>query len=141
MDKLRVQLQIGNKQRIRVVLQKLQKSRVWPAFNKWRTSVQEEIQRRLEEKAEAEAAHHQHMMEKAQALVQKMGIKAMQKMMNASLAAAFSAWRQNAAEAAHARALAVAVEEAALSAAVPKDEKIAELKEEVEGLVATVQRL
>ena len=141
LEKLRLQLQIGNKQRIRVVLQKLQKSRVWPAFNQWRTSVQEEVQRRLEEKAEAEAAHHQHMMEKAQALVQKMGVKAMQKMMNASLAAAFNAWRQNASEAAHARTMAAAVEEAVLSAAVPKDEKIAELKDEVEGLVATVQRL
>ena len=140
-DKLRVQLQIGNKQRIRVVLQKLQKSRMWPAFKKWRTAVQEEIQRRLEEKADEEAAQHQHMMEKAQALVQKMGVKAMQKMKNACVAAAFNAWHQNAAEAAHGRALAAAVEEAVLSAAVPKDEKIAELKEEVEGLVATVQRL
>ena len=81
------------------------------------------------------------MMEKAQALVQKMGVKAMQKMKNACVAAAFNAWHQNAAEAAHGRALAAAVEEAVLSAAVPKVEKIAELKEEVEGLVATVQRL
>ena len=141
LDRLRLQLQMGNKQRIRVVLQKLQRSRMWPAFNKWRCVVQEEVQRRLDDKSAEEAAQHQHMMEKAQALVQKMGVKAMRQMMNASLGAAFSTWRQNTADAVHERDLAAAVDEAVQAAAVPKDEKIAELQDEVQGLLATVQRL
>ena len=137
--KLQLQLQLANEQRIRVVLQRLKNSQLWTPFNTWRALVQEERERRLEEQRLEDKKAHAHMLARAQAMIEKMGKKAIHQMLYANVRSAFNSWRAMTADEVARRELQEAVDAAVSEALIPKNAEIAGLSGEIRDLERLVE--